>query len=163
SGDSNLSGAGTLNVSGTGALLLKDLATTGTNNVSGGTIKISHDFKPAAFSATGGLVEFNGAGNAGNAAFPLTFSAYSPAQTLDGTATTAFDYLYMNNSAGATLTQTVSATKTLYFASGNITTGSNVLVSGTNATSGVVTGASQSTGWIVGNEKRFLGNDTTAR
>ena len=87
-GSGNLSGAGTVNLLGTGILAVNDFATTGTNNVSGGTLQVGHDFKPTtAFVATGGLVEFTG--NGGGASFPVVTSPYSPVQTLNGAISTA--------------------------------------------------------------------------
>jgi hypothetical protein len=122
--------------------------TTGTSTLKlstaiGGDVQVNGHWtrnNTGVFTANNRAVFLNGAG-------PTTITAPTPE---------AFDYLYINKTAGATvnLSTNIQVNGLLNFTSGNLVTGTNkALVSAT----GTVSGAQQNTGWVVGNLQRYIG------
>jgi hypothetical protein len=79
----------------------------------------------------------------------------STAQSVTGA--TTFDYLSLNNSAGMTLNNNITANQTLTLTSGNIITGSNKVVIGSTGS------VSRTSGYIQGNLDKSVGTGTVSK
>lgn len=97
--------------------------------------------------------------NANNKTWSAGTVVFNGSSTQSISAVTQYFNLTIDNAAGATLGGSdVTVANALTFTRGNITTGANTLTSGTNATTGTVS-ASGTTGWVVGNLKKFINNN----
>lgn len=100
---------------------------------------------------------FNNSGTLNPTGTTFVFNGTSP-QTITGA--TTFSNLTMSNSNGLTINNNVTVSGTLNFTSGKISTGTNFLILGS---SGTITNASSSTGWVAGNLTMPVLTGTTTR
>jgi hypothetical protein len=104
----------------------------------------------------GGNILNSGTLNPGTSTFVLNGSGVQ-----DVSSTSAFNNLTINKPAGAvTQTSNVTVNNVLNFISGSIRTGANVLI---QPSSGTLTGAAQSTGWVAGNLRKNIATGATAQ
>lgn len=160
---SNFSSTGTVIFGGSGAMTLAGTPTSFHNvtisNTNGAGITPSSDWNITNDFIVNSGSKLN-AGNytylvGGNIANNGTISSGTSTFTLNGTVAqdiftvSPFNNLTINNTAGlATLSSNATVNGILNFAAGIIQTGSNLIV---QQSSGTVTGAAQSTGWVDGN------------
>ncbi len=104
----------------------------------------------------GGNISHSGVVNAGTSTFILNGTAGQDIFTTSG-----FKNLTINNSVGPiSLTSDVAVTGVLNFVTGKINTGVQSIY---QPATGSVTGASQGTGWVNGNFKKYISNGTVNR
>lgn len=147
--DFELNSASTILPSGSNAYTMDSLIVSqGTLNLSslsaGGNVRGNIKVKPG---ATLSLIPAG--------AVTLTLGGSSPqALRIQGTLnTSATSVLSVNNASGVSLVSNVTLNGTVSFVRGTITTGGNSLVT---SSTGVVAGASQSTGWVAGTLRRLV-------
>jgi hypothetical protein len=104
----------------------------------------------------GGNLSNSGTINSGTSTFTLNGSG-----TQDISSASAFNNLTLNKSAGlATLSSNATVNGVLNFVAGKIHTGSNNLI---QPSSGTVTGAGQSTGWVNGQLQKNIATGATSK